>query len=154
MYSKKHDVSETGFWITWLRLALSKGPNWVGVFSPTFTWGRKQIQFPKHRIFWNTGRWKKSRKILWILQLLIIGSWWWSVAHYIHFRISVYQWCCTFICSRLYAFSSCYNFILCPFITFCIGLLPLNKSCFTNIVFQCHTVCEVFIIGSINIIGI
>jgi hypothetical protein len=31
-----------------LRLALSKGPNWVDVFSPTFTWGRKQIQFLKH----------------------------------------------------------------------------------------------------------
>jgi hypothetical protein len=51
----------------WLRLALSKGPNWVGVSSPTFIWGRKQIQFPKCRVFWITGRWKKSRKILWIL---------------------------------------------------------------------------------------
>jgi hypothetical protein len=42
-----------GFWtfsIVWLRLALSKGSNWVGVFSPTFTWGRRQIQFPKHRV--------------------------------------------------------------------------------------------------------
>jgi hypothetical protein len=37
--------------IQWLRLALSKGPNWVGVFSPTFTWGRKQIKFPKRRVF-------------------------------------------------------------------------------------------------------
>jgi hypothetical protein len=36
--------------VQWLRLALSKGPNWVGVFSPTFTWGRKQIQFPKCRV--------------------------------------------------------------------------------------------------------
>jgi hypothetical protein len=58
------------FWafsiVRWLRLALSKGPNWVGVFSPTFTWGLKQIQFPK-RVFWNTRRWKESRKIMWIL---------------------------------------------------------------------------------------
>jgi hypothetical protein len=54
-------------WDQWLRLALSKGPNWVGVVSPTFTRARKQIQFPKRRVFWNTGRWKKSRKIMWIL---------------------------------------------------------------------------------------
>jgi hypothetical protein len=27
-----------------------KGPNWVGVFSPIFTWGRKQIQFPKRHV--------------------------------------------------------------------------------------------------------
>jgi hypothetical protein len=27
--------------VQWLRLALSKGPNWVGVLFPTFTWGRK-----------------------------------------------------------------------------------------------------------------
>jgi hypothetical protein len=79
LYSKKHDLSETGSvsvlrwrWgrrelIQWLRLALSKGPNWVGVFSPTFTWGRKHIQFPKRRVFWNTRQWKKSRNILWIL---------------------------------------------------------------------------------------
>jgi hypothetical protein len=46
----------------WLRLALSKGPNWVGVFFPPFfTWGRKQIQFPKRRVSSNTGRWIKSR---------------------------------------------------------------------------------------------
>jgi hypothetical protein len=32
-------------------LALSKGPNWVGVFFPLFTWGRKQIQFPECRVF-------------------------------------------------------------------------------------------------------
>jgi hypothetical protein len=31
--------------VPWLRLALSKGPNRVGI-SP-HTWGRKQIQFPK-----------------------------------------------------------------------------------------------------------
>jgi hypothetical protein len=37
-------------WTGWLRWALSKGPNWVGVFSPTFTWGRKQIQFPKRHV--------------------------------------------------------------------------------------------------------
>jgi hypothetical protein len=45
-----------------IRLALSKRPNWVGVFSPTYTWGRKQIQFPKRRVFWNTGRWKSPEK--------------------------------------------------------------------------------------------
>jgi hypothetical protein len=33
--------------VQWLRLALSKGPSWVGVFSPTFSWGWKQIQFLK-----------------------------------------------------------------------------------------------------------
>jgi hypothetical protein len=38
--------------VQWLRLALSKGPNWVGVFSP-FTWGRKQIQFPKRCVFYS-----------------------------------------------------------------------------------------------------
>jgi hypothetical protein len=38
--------------VQWLRLALSKGPNWVVVFSP-FTWGRKQIQFPKRRVFYS-----------------------------------------------------------------------------------------------------
>jgi hypothetical protein len=36
--------------VQWLRLALSQGPNWVGI-SP-LTWGRKQNQFPKHRVFW------------------------------------------------------------------------------------------------------
>jgi hypothetical protein len=36
--------------VQWLRLALPKGPNWVGVFSHTFIWGRKQIQFPKRRV--------------------------------------------------------------------------------------------------------
>jgi hypothetical protein len=33
-----------------LRLAFSKGPNWVGI-SP-LSWGRKQIQFPKRRVFY------------------------------------------------------------------------------------------------------
>jgi hypothetical protein len=32
------------------RLAFSKGPNWVGVVL--LIWGRKQIQFPKRRIFY------------------------------------------------------------------------------------------------------
>jgi hypothetical protein len=58
-YSREHDVSETGSvsFLRWrwgrrhlLTLALCKGLNWVGVFSPTFTWGRKQIQFPKRRV--------------------------------------------------------------------------------------------------------
>jgi hypothetical protein len=35
----------------WWRLALSEGPKW-GVFS-NFTWGRKQIQFPKRRVFYS-----------------------------------------------------------------------------------------------------
>jgi hypothetical protein len=44
------------------RLALSKGPNWVGVFSPTFTWGRKQIQFPKHHVFLEYRMMEKAQK--------------------------------------------------------------------------------------------
>jgi hypothetical protein len=45
------EVDSKWFWrrVQWLWLALSKGPNWVGVFP--LTWGQKQIQFPKHRIF-------------------------------------------------------------------------------------------------------
>jgi hypothetical protein len=35
--------------VQWSRSALSMGPNWVGVFI--LTWGRKQIQFPKRRVF-------------------------------------------------------------------------------------------------------
>jgi hypothetical protein len=42
--TRKHNVSES------LRLALSKGPNRVGVFPP-LTLGRKQIYFPKRRVF-------------------------------------------------------------------------------------------------------
>jgi hypothetical protein len=38
--------------VQWLKLAVSKGPNWVGVFS-LFTRGRKQIQFPKRRGFYS-----------------------------------------------------------------------------------------------------
>jgi hypothetical protein len=57
-YSKQLDDSETGSvsvlrWgaqDTWLGLDISKGPNWVGVFL--LTWGRKQIQFPKRRVFY------------------------------------------------------------------------------------------------------
>jgi hypothetical protein len=44
--------SEKQSLVQWLRLVLSKGPNWVGVFSH-FTWGRKQIQFPKRRVFYS-----------------------------------------------------------------------------------------------------
>jgi hypothetical protein len=37
--------------VQWLTLAVSKTPNWVGVFSPPpFTWGRKLIKFPKRRV--------------------------------------------------------------------------------------------------------
>jgi hypothetical protein len=35
--------------------------HWVGVFFPPSTWGRKQIQFLKHRVPSNTGLWIKSR---------------------------------------------------------------------------------------------
>jgi hypothetical protein len=66
VYVVQNSQKFSGLFPSWLRLALSKGPNWVGVFSPTFIWGRKQIQFPK-RVFLNTGRWEKFRKILWIL---------------------------------------------------------------------------------------
>jgi hypothetical protein len=34
-----------------LRLGLSEGPNWIGVLPP-LTWGRKQIPFPKRRVFY------------------------------------------------------------------------------------------------------
>jgi hypothetical protein len=73
--NRKHDVSETGSvsvlrWrgentrtqlgpleradlnVQWFRLGLSKGPNWVGVFSP-LTWGRNHIEFPKRRVFYS-----------------------------------------------------------------------------------------------------
>jgi hypothetical protein len=42
----------------WLRLAISNGPNRLGVSCP-LTWRRKQIQFPKHRVIWRTGWWIK-----------------------------------------------------------------------------------------------
>jgi hypothetical protein len=35
--------------LKWLRLALSKGPKRVGVSF--LTWGRKQVQFPKHSVY-------------------------------------------------------------------------------------------------------
>jgi hypothetical protein len=38
--------------VQWLNLALYKGPKWVGIFTP-FTWGRKQIQFPKRRVLYS-----------------------------------------------------------------------------------------------------
>jgi hypothetical protein len=37
------------YWIQWMNLALSNGPNRVGVFSP-LTWGWKQIQLQKHSV--------------------------------------------------------------------------------------------------------
>jgi hypothetical protein len=37
--------------VRWLMLALSKGPNRVGI-SP-HNWGRKQVQFPKRSVFYN-----------------------------------------------------------------------------------------------------
>jgi prepilin signal peptidase PulO-like enzyme (type II secretory pathway) len=51
-----------------------------------------------------------------------------SVAHYICFN-SPCQWCFLMICSRLYIFSPCYNFLFYYFIVFPMGLL-LNKGCF------------------------
>jgi hypothetical protein len=61
----RHELSSTVV-AQWLRLALSKGPNWVGVFSLHFTGERKQFQFLKRRVFSpkNTGRWKKSKDSL------------------------------------------------------------------------------------------
>jgi hypothetical protein len=59
-----------------LRLALPKGPNWVGIFP--LTWGRKQIQFPKRRIFYfleyQTMRKVKKTVILWTNINLWTGS--------------------------------------------------------------------------------
>jgi hypothetical protein len=40
-WSLQHVASSLFAVATWLRLALSKGPNWVGVLFPPFTWGRK-----------------------------------------------------------------------------------------------------------------
>jgi hypothetical protein len=37
----REDTYSVGPLRKWLRSALSKGPSWVGVFSPNFTWGRK-----------------------------------------------------------------------------------------------------------------
>jgi hypothetical protein len=62
--------------VQWLRLALSKGPNWVGVFSPPFSWGWKQFQFPKHRVFYFLEYWtmekskKSSNLVVWGLCLV------------------------------------------------------------------------------------
>jgi hypothetical protein len=53
--------------VQWLRLALSKGPNWVGVFSPPSPEDGKRSSFRNVVVFWNIGWRKKSRKILWIL---------------------------------------------------------------------------------------
>jgi hypothetical protein len=49
--NREHDISETGsvsVLLQWLRLAFSKGPNWVS--SPLFISGRKQIHFPRRRV--------------------------------------------------------------------------------------------------------
>jgi hypothetical protein len=47
--------------VQWLRLALSKGPNWGGISR--HTWGRKQIEFPKHSV---TCYLLTRRIILWV----------------------------------------------------------------------------------------
>jgi hypothetical protein len=41
---------EQYFYLQWLRLAFSEGPNWVGV-APPITWGLKRIQIPKRCVF-------------------------------------------------------------------------------------------------------
>jgi hypothetical protein len=43
---KEFAMKGWSWFVQWLRLALCKGPNWVGVSCP-LTWRRKQIQFPK-----------------------------------------------------------------------------------------------------------
>jgi hypothetical protein len=50
LYLKKHDISETG-----------------SVSVLRWRWGRRHLLSWAPRVFWNTGRWKKSRKIMWIL---------------------------------------------------------------------------------------
>jgi hypothetical protein len=48
--------------VQWLRLALSKGPNWVGVFPLTPEDGnRSSFRYVVLISFWNTGRWRKSK---------------------------------------------------------------------------------------------
>jgi hypothetical protein len=49
----------SGILKNWSRLSPSNGPNKVGASHP-FTWERKQIQFPKRFVLYNTGRWTKS----------------------------------------------------------------------------------------------
>jgi hypothetical protein len=45
-------IFDTGSVDEWLRLTLSRGPNWVVVFPTPLTWGWKQIQFPKCRVIY------------------------------------------------------------------------------------------------------
>jgi hypothetical protein len=50
--------------VQWLRLALSKGPNWVGVFSTLSPEDGNRSSF-RNVVFsslWNTGRWKSPKK--------------------------------------------------------------------------------------------
>jgi hypothetical protein len=49
LWSKIWTLETETLWT--LVMNLSKGPNWVGVFP--FTWGRKQTQFPKRRVFYS-----------------------------------------------------------------------------------------------------
>jgi hypothetical protein len=53
----------------------------------------------------------------------------WSFAHYIRFS-NTYQWCFTTICSRLYIFLPCCNFLFYNSIAFTMGLTSLNKHRF------------------------
>jgi hypothetical protein len=54
-------------YLQWLRLALSKGPNWVGVFSPPSPEDGNRSSFRNVVFFGIQDDGKKSRKILWIL---------------------------------------------------------------------------------------
>jgi hypothetical protein len=49
--------------------------NWICFRPSPFTWGRKQIQFPKHRVSTpkNTGRWKKSKNPVILYEEKIFG---------------------------------------------------------------------------------
>jgi hypothetical protein len=50
-YSRNYKRQRFGNWICFRpQMCLSKRSNWVGVFPPTHTWGRKQIQFPKRLV--------------------------------------------------------------------------------------------------------
>jgi hypothetical protein len=50
MWVERHLLCWVPYRKQWLKLALSKGPNKVGVSS--LTWGWKQIRFPKRCVLW------------------------------------------------------------------------------------------------------
>jgi hypothetical protein len=88
----KHNVSETAsvsflswgdarkvLWslVQWLRLAFSNGTKRVGVLHP-LTWEWKQIQFPKRSVYYNTGRWAKSKNPAIPADCSLFRTWFWS----------------------------------------------------------------------------